>query len=55
MKKTYIIPYTEVIAVQQHSMIAQSVVVNASDENAGGVQLSKKDNDWDIWGNDVEY
>ena len=55
MKKTYIIPYTEVIAVQQHNMIAQSFGVDASDRNAGGGQLSKKDNDWDIWGNDVEY
>ena len=50
MKKTYIIPTTDVVTIQQVDMIAQSFGADASTGNAGSSQLSKQDNDWDIWG-----
>ncbi len=51
MKKTYIAPDFQVVASEEAICL---VVASGNSQNASGVQLTKEDNAWDIWGGDEE-
>ena len=48
MKKTYIIPRTEMIDIQLEGLLALSMTSDPADP--GKPALGKERNDWDIWG-----
>ena len=49
MKKTYIVPASQVEEAQAAQMLAESLIV--SDETVDGNKaLTKEDSNWDIWG-----
>ena len=48
MKKTYIIPRTEMIDIQLEGLLALSMTSDPADSDPA---LVKERNEWDIWGN----
>jgi len=58
MKKTYIIPITNVVTIRTNQMLALSAVIGSTANSSGddnGVTMGARDNNsWDIWG-DGDY
>jgi hypothetical protein len=50
MKKTYIIPETEVLTVRTEAICTGSPLGLQSNEATSNTVLTKEQNDWDIWG-----
>ena len=54
MKKTYIIPATEIIGIQQtEALLSASITISSDAANATNA-LTNEDKSWDIWGSDAE-
>lgn len=53
MKKTYNAPKTLVTMVAPTTVIAESIIVDAS--KSGGSALTKQDQGWDLWGDDNDF
>ena len=53
MKKTYNAPKTLVTIVAPTTVIAESIIVDAS--KSGGSALTKQDQGWDLWGDDNDF
>ena len=51
MKKTYLMPRTEVAFAEVTSMLAESLP-NSDDSVDGGEALTKEEKSWDIWGDE---
>lgn len=58
MINTYIVPKTLIVNVRTQSMISSSPQFNINDEDENQVEgsgaLTREDNGWDIWGDDME-
>lgn len=50
MKKTYINPQMLVVRIAPTTVVALSIVVDAT--KTGSSALTKEENNWDIWGGD---
>lgn len=53
MKKTYIIPQVDIMVIEAVNVIAYSPL-GTNESGSDGTQLSKGDNNWNIWDDDVE-
>ena len=51
MKKTYLMPRTEVAFAEVTNMLAESLPIS-DDSVDGGEALTKEEKSWDIWGDE---
>ncbi len=53
MKKTYLQPATEILELNAVEMLALSLQNGGEKADPTGEVLTKEDNAWDIWSNDM--